>query len=152
MDAERIEVEPRSMVGVHELVTLSELPSVFGRALVMVTEELERQGAAPAGPPVALYQGITSDKVDVTVGFPVDRSVVPAHDVVVVTLPGGPAVQTVHIGPYDRLHETYAELSQWMSARGVTPAGSMWEQYLVGRDVDPDPARWRTLIVYPIVD
>jgi effector-binding domain-containing protein len=150
MDVERIQLKPHRMVGVHEIVMLTELPLFFGRALTVVSGELRRQGVAPAGPPVAFYQGISSDKADVTVGFPVDQAVVPAHGVVVVTLPGGPAIGTVHIGPYDGLPATYAQLGQWMAGQGLAPGLVMWEQYLVGRDVEPAPARWQTLIVYPI--
>jgi effector-binding domain-containing protein len=151
MKPQRVQLEPRQMVGVHEVVKLSELPSFFGRALVTVAFELNRQGLAPSGPPVSFYQGIGTDKVDVTAGFIVDQPVTPGPSVVLVTLPGGPAVQTVHIGPYEQLHGTYADLGRWMSEQGLTPAATMWEQYLVGRDVEPDPSRWQTLIVYPTV-
>jgi effector-binding domain-containing protein len=152
MKAELVQLEPHRMAGIHEVVKLSELPLFFGRALTVVAGELERQGVKPSGPPVSFYEGVAADKVDVTVGFPVDQAVAPSHGVRTVTLPGGRAVQTVHAGPYDRLHATYAELGQWFITQELAPAEVMWEQYVVGRDVEPDPARWQTLIIYPIAD
>ncbi|HMO11186.1 MAG TPA: GyrI-like domain-containing protein [Actinotalea sp.] len=84
-------------------------------------------------------------------GFPVDGPVTVAggfaHRLV---LPGGRAVQAVHVGPFDTLEQTYEALLAWLSEQGLTPSGQMWESYLSDPAVEPDPAAWRTLIVWPV--
>jgi len=53
-------------------------------------------------------------------------------------------VTGLHIGPYDRLAQTYAEMSAWASAHGFKPTGDMWEVYLSDPARDLDPKKWRT--------
>lgn len=65
-------------------------------------------------------------------------------------LPGGRAVEVVHVGPYDTLEVTYAALQTWMAGNGHEPAAAMWESYLSDPEVEPDASRWRTKIVVPI--
>ena len=71
-----------------------------------------------------------------------------AHSLV---LPGGRAVVLVHTGPFETLRETYAQLQAWMNEQRVQPATGMWECYLTDPVTEPDPARWQTKIVWPIV-
>jgi len=149
MKVERIEMAPRPFLGLHEVVPASELAEFFGRAFGTVASELARHGSAPTGPAVALYGAMSNDKVDVTAGFPVEPATAAPEGLVRAVLPGGTAIQTTHVGPYDGLQETYAELSGWMADHGLTPAAMMWEQYLVGPGGESDPAKWRTRIVYP---
>ena len=66
------------------------------------------------------------------------------------TLPGGSTVETVHTGSYDSLGATYAEITSWIAAEGLTPAEEMWEEYLVGPDAEPDQSSWQTRIVFPV--
>ena len=150
MNVERVELVPRPIVGLNEVVQMSELETFFGSAFAAVAAELAAQGIRPAGPAVSLYREVTRDKVAVTVGFPVNEATTPAGDLVCETLPGGPAVTTIHAGPYDGLQKTYGELTGWLVGQGLTPASAMWEEYLVGPADDPEPARWRTRIVYPL--
>ncbi len=67
-----------------------------------------------------------------------------------VTLPGGPAIETIHTGSYDDLGLTYAEVTDWITAEKLATAGEMWEEYLVGPDSETDPAKWQTRIVVPL--
>ena len=150
MKAERIELEPRTLVGVHETHRWDELTEFMGRAFGTAATEIGKQGAHPAGPPIAIYHGAPSDVVDVTAGFPVTQPVTPAPGVVIETLPGGPAIEAIHTGPYDTLTETYAELTDWISAQNLDLAPDKWEEYVVGPDTEPDPAKWQTRIVFPL--
>ncbi|RYV51724.1 AraC family transcriptional regulator [Pengzhenrongella frigida] len=119
------------------------LSDFFGRAFEAVAAELARQGAAPAGPPIALYRGPVTDTVDVVAGFPVGRPLTPSSGLVAETLPSGSIVEAIHTGSYE-------DLSAWFREQGLTPSDEMWEEYLVGPDSEPDPSRWQTRIVYPV--
>ena len=56
----------------------------------------------------------------------------------------------MHVGPYDTLAETYEAVMGKMQAEGVTPGSSMWEYYLSDPAAEPDPAMWKTLVVWPV--
>lgn len=142
--------DPQPIVGMHEVVAMSDLTDFFGRAFEAAAAELARLGEAPAGPPVALYRGVVAEKVDVVAGFPVRRSLTPAAGLVGETLPGGVLVEAIHTGPYDDLGTTYTGLSEWFAEQGLTASDAMWEEYLVGPESTPDPSRWQTRIVYPV--
>ena len=150
MKIERVEREPQPMIGVREVVPMSDLSEFFSRAFAAAAAELARQGAQPAGPPVALYSGFESDAVDVIAGFPVSQPVTPAAGPVAATLPRGPVVPTVHAGSYEELSTTYGELTTWFAQHGVTRADRMWEEYLVGPESEADSTRWQTRILFPV--
>ena len=64
-----------------------------------------------------------------------DGAVVPGE------LPGGRAVEAIHIGPYETLATTYQEIQGWTRQHDLRPAPLMWESYLTD-PADPVPA-WR---------
>ena len=66
-----------------------------------------------------------------------------------VTLPGGPAATTVHIGPYDDMVAGYRAVAGWITDHGGEAVGDPWEVYFSDPTTQPDPATWRTEIVQP---
>ncbi|MBB5639965.1 hypothetical protein [Cryobacterium roopkundense] len=80
MEAQQIELEPRIMVGMHEVIPMDHMTEYFDRAFSTAAAELSRQGLFPAGPQVALYHGApTAAAADITAGFPVDRTASPTR-------------------------------------------------------------------------
>jgi effector-binding domain-containing protein len=150
MDIERVELVPGWIVGLREVLPATELKTFFGPAFATVAKSIGAQGIRPVGPPSALYRAEPSDKIDVTVGFPVAGPVRPDGDLVCEPLPHGPAVTTVYTGPYEALERVFGELTGWMVGQGLTAGPVMWEEYLVGPADEADPARWRTRIVFPL--
>lgn len=66
-----------------------------------------------------------------------------------VTLTEGPALQVLHLGPYEKLCETYARLKSETDARGLVWSGPPHEVYLN----DPRraaPERIKTLVRIPV--
>lgn len=151
MDVQRITLTPRRVVGVRETGVHPEAMSeFFGRAMGRAYQALQARGLHPAGPPLAVYRGDPAAGFDVTAGFPVDAAVDAADGVVVEELPSGPAVAVVHAGSYDTMVDTYAAIEAWMTEHHVIPREPMWEEYLSDPSENPDPATWRTRIVFPI--
>ncbi|CAN5160062.1 hypothetical protein BH11ACT4_BH11ACT4_07320 [soil metagenome] len=92
-----------------------------------------------------------TDTVDVGAGFPSATLPAPADGVTGEMLPGGRAVQVLHQGSYDTLHETYDRLMPWLAEQGLTPGPVMWESYL--NEPQPEsPDATRTLIVWPLAE
>lgn len=150
MEVVEVDLEPQVVVGLREVVPLQELPAFFARAFTAVGAELVREDVSPAGPWLAVYRGAPTDSVDVTEGVSVRRRLTPSGGLDLVTLPGGAAVQALHVGPYDQLATTYGELETWLGDRSLHAGPVMWEEYLVGPDTEPDASRWQTRIVQPV--
>lgn len=62
--------------------------------------------------------------------------------------PAMAAVVGTHVGPYDTLSDSYAELMPWLEEQQVELTGSMFEFYL--SEPDEDPATTVTRLVFPL--
>lgn len=150
MEIVRGEREAQEIVGLHETVRMDDLREFFPRAMAAAAAALYERGMEPVGPPVALYEGLPAERFEVTAGYPVPSGAAPSDRVVAAMLPGGATVEAVHLGPYDRLGESYEVLTAWFQDNGMTPPATVWEEYVVGPDSVADPGGWRTRIVYPV--
>ncbi|HZB51716.1 MAG TPA: GyrI-like domain-containing protein, partial [Mycobacteriales bacterium] len=104
------------------------------------------------GPPFTAYRAVGDREFDVEAGFPVAARIVPDGSVRPGELPGGQTVETIHIGPYETLPETYGRILDWLRVRGLQPGRRMWESYLTDPD-DPEhrhPEGPQTLVVQPV--
>ena len=138
---------PRATAVVRAIVPMRDLPAFLSHAFAAVANALARQGVHVTGPPLALYRSRPGDAVDVEAGFPVAAEVAPEGEVRPSSLPGGDAAETVHIGPYETLGDTYREMAGWMERNGRRPAELSWESYLTDPD---DSAGPETLVVWPV--
>lgn len=136
--------------GVREQVPMVELTEFFSRAFESTMRELQAQGISPTGAPFGKYHGQPGDTVDVEAGFPVASAITPAGPVVPGTLPGGRVVTALHTGPYDTMQRTYAAVERHLADAEITTGTLIWESYLRGPELEPDPEKWRTLICWPI--
>jgi len=128
---EVVTIQPQQAAVLRAEVPMDQLPSVFDRG-------------------IPLDPRMPGDTVEVAVGFPVSGSVTATGEVVPMELPGGRVVSGVHVGPYEALETTYAELQEWARAEGLHLAVGMWETYLSDPSAEPDPATWRTQITWPV--
>jgi AraC family transcriptional regulator len=151
-DITSTELQEQPTAVVRETVPMNELRQFFSRAYHSVMGAAEQQHVQLAGPPFAMYRGMPTDVVDVEAGFPVASPFPGAAegDVTAGTLPAGRAMEAMHIGPYETLPETYGAIMGKMQAEGLTPGSAMWEYYLSDPAAEPDPATWKTLIVWPV--
>lgn len=149
-ECELVELEPGTAAVVGGEVPLEELPGFFGEAFSEVMAAVEAAGVAVTGPPFGYYPTVPGQVVTVEAGIPVAAAIHGGGRVHTRELPGGPAVVAVHVGPFDTLGRTYAELGEWVAEHGYRTADAMWEQYLSDPAAEPDPTTWRTRIVWPL--
>jgi effector-binding domain-containing protein len=142
-------IEPQLAAAIRREIPMAELKETFDTGFSQVMHAITEQGATMAGPPFGYYHRMPRETVDVSIGFPVSTAV-QAGDVEPFDLPGGRAVVVTHVGPYEDLESTYGELMAWVQSEGLKLAKGMWEQYLSDPATEPDPATWRTLIVWPL--
>jgi effector-binding domain-containing protein len=151
-DVKTKEVSAQRIVGIRSRVRLSELGAEAARAFGELFAHLGRAGAAPAGPPLALYHRPPGDDDEVDVEFcvPVGRPMSGAGRVTGRELPAATAAYTLHRGAYDEVGPAYAALQRWMQEHGHEADGAPREIYLVGPQQAADAAQLRTEVQWPL--
>ncbi len=146
------EIAAQQVIAVRVRTRLAELGSEAGRAMGELFAHAGRAGAAPVGPPFALYHGPPGDDevVDVEFCVPVSRPMSGAGRISGRELAGGPGAYTLHCGRYDAVGLAYAALQRWIQEHGHERAGPPREIYLVGPQQVRDPADLRTEVQWPI--
>ena len=147
---EVIETQPQAGLSIREKVGNSEIPAKMGEFFAAIGGYVGRARIPIVGPPFALYHSWGDKETDMEVGFPVAPGAAGEGRIRPMALPGGRVVTGLHVGPYDKLVDTYTAMDAWMKAHGHTPASRMWETYLSDPQVEKDPAKWMTRMYWPI--
>jgi AraC family transcriptional regulator len=145
------ELAPQPVLIVRRRVKRSEIAATIGEALPHIFIYAQQNGIALAGLPLTRYLEISHGMVTMEPGMRVTGPVPSGQgDIIADTLLGGPAVTTVHTGPYDKLSDAYAAIEQWMGTEGLVAAGAPWESYLNDPTDYPDPNDWKTEVFWPV--
>ena len=147
-------IEVRELTETETAVEYATLPvAEIGPWLQTAFEEvanyLERKGAGPVGMPFARYRRVGEGVVEIEAGFPASTPTAGEGDVEPSDLPGGPAVVTVHVGPYDAIEAAKRTLEAWVHEQGGELSGDAWEVYYLDRSLAHDLTTWRTEVVQP---
>jgi effector-binding domain-containing protein len=89
-------------------------------------------------------------QIDAEIGWPLDAPLDGGTDLEARELPSGPAAVVTYFGPYDGVGEAYEAIMAWCREHGREPSGSPWESYFTDPTAEPDPAKWRTDVVWPL--
>lgn len=146
-----VELEPQDAIAVHGEVIIADMPTFFQAAFMSSFQAAADTGVEIVGPPFGFYPEMPTDTVVIEAGFPVSAPVTTSGEVHPLVLPGGRAIEVIHVGPFETMEKTYAALQTWMEANGIRPAAGMWEVYLTDPQVEPDQSKWQTKIVWPIL-
>ena len=57
---------------------------------------------------------------------------------------------TWHIGPYDKLQQSYDRLGAWITEQKLKASGPFWEVYWTDPGLEPDASTWRTQVWWPV--
>ncbi len=125
-----------------------DLGPVMGQIIPKVWQFTQQKGIELSGPPFALYHSFSEDAVDFECGVPVKIQAEGEGDIQASTIPGGEAAATMHIGPYDKLGETYGILENWMKAQGYRTDQVCWEIYWTDPREVANPAEWQTEVFW----
>ena len=127
-----------------------EIQGVMGPGIAELMAALAAQGIAPAGPVFSHHLRMDPDTFDFEIGVPVTASVVAAGRVKPGQLPAAKVARTVFHGDYEGLGPAWAEFDAWITAEGHTPGPDLWERYIAGPELNPDPASWPTELNRPL--
>ena len=135
---------------VREDVPRDAVPQTIGRMFQAVREALASQGVEADGAPFARYHSF-GDMVDLEAGAMVATPIEPAGSVMPGELPAGPAAIAVHAGPYESLGDTYDAMERWLAASDRQHNGGPWELYITDPSAEPDPGKWLTEVIFPLL-
>ena len=85
-----------------------------------------------------------------TVFIPCDPALRTLGRIDTVVIPPVELATTIHVGTQAEIDRAYGALAAHVAHHAVSVDGPIREYYLVDAHVDPDPARWRTQIGWPI--
>jgi effector-binding domain-containing protein len=145
-----IEIEPKDALTIRETVPNALIPQKMGQIFGELMAFFGKSGVMAAGPPFALYHAFDEEKVDMEVGFPVVGLRSGEGRVKPCTLPGGKVVTATHVGPYDKIVDTYMEMQKWIEQKGFRAKKEMWECYMNDPDTAKDPSEYITEVFWPI--
>jgi len=92
---------------------------------------LQTVGIQMAGPPLTITTSWDKSGWKFDAGVPVERNDAPTReDIQAGSTYGGPAVQFVHVGPYDRIGDTLAKAYAWLAVQGYKPTDRLIEDYI----------------------
>ena len=146
-----VDLPPVHAVAVRGKVPASDLAVFFGDAYRQLYQLAGERGATIVGMPFARYFSVTPGEVDVEAAVPVvalPPLSLPSR-IYWIDLPGGPAVELRHIGPYWTMTDSYAALERWLDEHHRAGVDVPREVYLNGPE-DTEPEDWVTLIVQPV--
>jgi effector-binding domain-containing protein len=144
------EIEARHALAVRLEIEEQDISKTLAVILPEVMGALGELGATPAGPPYTRYHRREGGRIELEGGIPVRAPLEGKGREKPVTLPGGLVATTWHHGSYHELSRTYGVLQRWMEEQGLRSSGAFFEIYWTDPGLEPDPARWRTQVIWPV--
>lgn len=136
---------------IHLDIPREDMVQAFGPAVNELLAALAAQGIAPQGAAFAHHMDMTSERFDFDLGFFAGTPVAATGRVRPGVLRAARVARTVYHGAYEGLPDAWGEFMTWIEANGHTPAADLWEWYVVGPHLSPNPADWRTELNRPLV-
>lgn len=115
-----------------------------------VTRYMERRKLEPVGPPFTIYYSWNPEGVSkFACGIPIEKRTWGWKDYSVIELPEGEAATVVHWGKFDS-EKPYLALDQYIRENALSVKDFIWEVYLTNPSSEPDTAKWKKQIYYPV--
>jgi effector-binding domain-containing protein len=149
-DIELREIKAQHTLSVRTKCKPAEIGPILAEILRDVWKLIRKNGAFPSGPPFTRYHGYHDPETDLEAGFPVAQPLTGEGTVLAGELPGGTVAFTTHRGPYEKLPEAHDALDKWISDNGKSSSGAQWECYIDDPGKEPDPAKRRTELYWPV--
>lgn len=143
-------IEKTPVLFVRKETPVSGIGVALGSAYTAIWPFAERHGIHPNGAPYARYLSVTPERAVFEAGVPVPTPLEGEGEIESGELPGCEAAVTMHIGPYDAMEPAYEAVRAWIREHDRAEGGAPWEVYHSDPASEPDPAKWRTEVVWPL--
>lgn len=150
-------------VGIRVQTPVAEFGNVIQPTHEEVIKWLKQQGLKPSGPSFIRYHVINmDDKLDIEMGWPVEKPLTGNGRVQSGTLPAGRYASLLYTGDYSGLMDANGVLINWAKDNNIAwdrwddPNGdafrSRYENYIKDPGDEPDPAKWETEVAIKLAD
>ena len=129
--------------------SLENLTDLLSKALGEVDSVLHSFSISPTGPAFARYLEVGDTTIVFEAGFPINEEV-SEDGIEMIELPGGEALTTLYVGPYEGLDDVHNQMKNWMNENSRLPSGDPWEVYVTDPTTEPDQAKWQTEVFWPL--
>ncbi|HSG67834.1 MAG TPA: SRPBCC family protein [Bacteroidales bacterium] len=145
------EIQSFPAISVKDSVTVMEIEPFMATYYPMLFLYAARMQVEMAGHPYAVYYNWDPDgKILVEAGLPLVQAI-EGEDMMMSTMsPGGKVVKTSFFGSYDKVGPAHDAIAKYIEVMGLEYAGAPWEIYVTDPSIEPDTAKWETVICYPV--
>ncbi|MGV3616762.1 MAG: GyrI-like domain-containing protein [Fimbriimonas sp.] len=163
MEPKLIRRKAQPYVAIRTSETMSSMATVMPRHIPELLRWLDSQGLKPVGPEFIRFVTIDMERaLELEVGFPVAKPIKGSGRVQPGTLPAGRYASLAFQGNYKDLAGANEALQAWGKRQGLewdttpSPQGPKWggrfEFYFTNPDDEPNPALWKSEVLYRIKD
>lgn len=129
----------------------AEIANTLGGLLGPAFQFAVANGMELRSPPMTLYVEWGPGMVTMHAGLAIAAvpSIALPEGLFVEVLPACEGAVAIHSGPYDGLADAHAAMEQFLDGEKLVKAGAAREVYLTDPGEVPDPAQWKTQVIWP---
>jgi len=132
--------------------TMETIGQQLGELYGVIYVEIETQQLQVAGPAFVHY--LDYDEAtgfsNYRAGFQVAAKGAFSGVVKAASYPEMKVVQAMHTGPYEEFIKSYEKMDAYIRENGLEVSGEAFEFYVTGMMTESDPAKWQTIIAFPL--
>jgi AraC family transcriptional regulator len=148
---ETVITENKFYLSIRDTVNPNEMENLHGKSYATIQQFMDSNFIKIAGAPLAIYHFWSDTLIDIELGIPVADSTIKGNAKVQLhKINKGKVITALHIGPYERLPETYFSINEWIKKNNKYPIGPPWEVYITDPANEPNPEKWKTAVFFPI--
>ena len=153
VEIKEVDIEPINYLAVRESFDMANPETIgprMGEIYGQLSEYINNEGVMGAGTPMSVYIQNSETVWEADIAIPVaETGEVSDESIMAGQTAGGKAVMGIHMGDYFDLNNTHNQILAYMKFNGLEANGQGYEIY-VSDPAEPDTAKWRTDIYYPI--
>lgn len=146
---ELISLQSHPTVCIRTVASVDQLPQILGEAFCVLMSYLTELNVIPDDAPYVAYFNQDFQNLEIEIGFQIPNTVPDKDNMKFGEIPKGKYLQTLYVGPYDKMESTYNSIMKWIMDNDVNPKGTAYEFYL--NDPSNTPMNeLKTLIMFPL--
>jgi effector-binding domain-containing protein len=143
--------KPSNFLFIHKTGTGQDLENYFMECYMALGKYIAMNGAKSNGAPFSLYYKWENNQFDLDICAPVDKVLKGDATIKPGKLKGGKILTIKYYGPYEGTGRAHAAAMKWIDDNKSKMTGAPREVFITGPMTEKDPAKWLTLIVYPVL-
>jgi effector-binding domain-containing protein len=141
-------IPEQPVLSVRKVIHFNEYPVLAGQVYAALQVLMDEFGIHPCAGPFVCYHNADLEHLDVEIGFPVGEKISGRDEMKFRIHPAGLCAASIFQGPYGETDPLMFRIQEWLSARGISSAGRIYNDYL--NETSFPPEQWLTRIRIPV--